>query len=825
VTGLPLAGCTFGWLHRAPLADALRALSRHGLRTIELTTAPPHVFTRHFDRYERLELARLLRRLGLQVVSVNPTFVDINLISTNPELRKASVRQLIAEIELAADLRAPYAVVVPGRRHQLAPVPGDAARAVLDDALARLTARAAELGVTIALENSPYGYLGTSAELLEVVRQWDTPSLRVTYDVANALAQEDPADGVARLAPYLALAHVSDTWRTRWAHTSVGRGDVDFAGFAAALALAGFTGPTVYELADGEDPVPRLKTDLAALEAAGWSSPQELPSSQKLLSSQESTMQRKVDVLVAGSGASGLTAAIAAAARGASVLLIERAASLGGTSALSGGRVWVPANHLPQNAGDSRDAARSYLGALFPRRYAHLTEAFIANAPAMARFVEENTPHRFVSCATYPDYHPDLPGATLGGRCLDMLPVDLSALTPMARLVRMPPGYVPMTHAEWERWRYPARFDRPLLRRRERDGIRTNGVALVAALLDGAATAGVSVEIEARLTDVTLDGNGAVVGAAVAQGGAITPVAAKAVIIATGGFDWDEALRATWLPGPQRATGAPPGNTGDALRIATRLGAATDNLAEGWWMPMLAVPGEEIDGRPSYRSLIRERAVPRQIMVNTAGRRFTDEASPYNDVGQALHRVDGHGCQNDPAYMIFDAEFLRRYPLPGVTPGAVPGWVASAGSPRGLADLIGVDPDGLERTVIRWNTACAEGVDPDFGRGGNPYDRYGGDPWSQPSPNLGPVADPPFYAVRVLAGTIGTKGGPVTDATGTVLTDRGGPIPGLYAVGNAAAFWTGDAYPAPGATLGIGMTIGYLAGGHAAIRREPGMAK
>ena len=278
MTSLPLAGCTFGWLHRAPLADALRALSRHGVRAVELTTAPPHLFTRHFGRYERLELARLLRRLDMRVVSVNPTFVDINLVSTNPEIWEASVRQLIAEIELAADLGAPYAVAVPGRRHQLAPAPDAAARAVLDAALARLTARAADLGVTVALENSPYGYLGTSAELLDVVREWDTPSLRVTYDVANALAQEDPADGVAWLAPYLALAHVSDTWRTRWAHTSIGRGDVDFAGFAAALAAAKFTGPTVYELADGEDPLPRLTSDLTALEAAGWSASQELPS-------------------------------------------------------------------------------------------------------------------------------------------------------------------------------------------------------------------------------------------------------------------------------------------------------------------------------------------------------------------------------------------------------------------------------------------------------------------------------------------------------------------------------------------------------------------
>jgi sugar phosphate isomerase/epimerase len=271
VTQLDLAGCTFGWLHRAPLADALRSLSQHGVRSIELTTAPPHLFTRHFGRYERHELSRLLRGLGLEVVSVNPSFADINLISTNPEIREVSERQLAAELELAADLGARLVVVIPGRRHLLAPAPDAAARRVLDEGLSRLVARASELGITIALENSPYGYLGTSGDLLEIVRQWDTPSLRITYDVANALAQENPAEGVARLGPYLALAHISDTWRGRWAHTSVGRGEVDFAAFAAALAKAGFAGPTVYELVDGEDPAPRLPADLAALESAGWS--------------------------------------------------------------------------------------------------------------------------------------------------------------------------------------------------------------------------------------------------------------------------------------------------------------------------------------------------------------------------------------------------------------------------------------------------------------------------------------------------------------------------------------------------------------------------
>jgi 3-oxosteroid 1-dehydrogenase len=520
---------------------------------------------------------------------------------------------------------------------------------------------------------------------------------------------------------------------------------------------------------------------------------------------------------VAGSGASGLVAALAAAAGGARVLLVERSALLGGTSALSGGRVWIPASHL-NTCDDTVGRARDYLRGLFPDRYAHMTEAFLARGPEMVRFVSQYTPHRFVACPRYPDYHPGRPGAALGGRCLDSEPADLSPMTPLVRQVRVPTGYLPMTHAEWERWRYPDRFCTGLLRRREREGIAANGVALVAALVDGAVRAGVTIRVNARLTGVSLDPGGAVSAADV--GG--ETVAVAAVILATGGFDWDENLRRTWHPGAQRATGAPPGNTGDGLRIACRAGAATDNLDQGWWMPMLAIPGEELDGKPCYRSLIRERASPRQIMVNAAGRRFVDEASPYNDVGKAMHGHDSGGCPNDPAYLVFDSGFVRRYPLPGVPPGGpVPGWVARSGSVRGLAERIGVERRGLERTVAAWNQACADGRDPDFGRGDSPYDRYGGDPAVHPNPNLGPLAEPPFYAVRVLAGTIGTKGGPVTDATGRVLTDSGTVIPGLYAVGNAAAFWVGDAYPAPGTTLGIAMTFGYLAGRHAAGAAEP----
>jgi sugar phosphate isomerase/epimerase len=267
---LPLSGCSFGWLHLAPLPDALRALAGQGFRSLELTTAPPHLSAPAAGPYEHAGLARLLTALDLQVVSVNPSFLDINLVSTNPEIREVSERQLIANIELAADLGAVYVVVIPGRLHALAPAPAEAARAVLDRGLARLVTRADQLGITIALENSPYGYLGRAGDLAGVVDSWQTPRLRITYDVANALAIEDPAEGVRQAGDRLALAHVSDTWRSKWAHTSAGRGEVDFAGFAKALAEIGFAGPTVYELVDGDDPEPRLPADLTALAAAGW---------------------------------------------------------------------------------------------------------------------------------------------------------------------------------------------------------------------------------------------------------------------------------------------------------------------------------------------------------------------------------------------------------------------------------------------------------------------------------------------------------------------------------------------------------------------------
>jgi succinate dehydrogenase/fumarate reductase flavoprotein subunit len=527
------------------------------------------------------------------------------------------------------------------------------------------------------------------------------------------------------------------------------------------------------------------------------------------------------DVLVAGSGAAGLTAALAAAQAGARVILAERTEWLGGTTALSFGRVWVPASECAR--GDSPGAARDYLTGLFSADYPDMIDAFVAAGPAMTRFVERHSAVRFAPCVNYPDYHPDRPGASPGGRALDIAPVGREALTPLAARVRTPPGYVPLTHDEWERWRFPGRFDWPLLDERNRCGVLAGGAALAAALLDGAGRAGVQVLTGTRLLGVRRGADGAVTAATVERHGRVGDIGARAVILATGGFDRDGELRAAHLPAPVTATGAAPANTGDALRIAAAAGARLANTGQGWWMPMVEIPGLAIDGAPYYQSLIRERALPRQVIVNRAGRRFTDEALPYNEFGKAMLApgADG-GYPNATAWMIFDEEYRRRYTYPGARPGdGLPRWAVRAGSIPGLAAATGIDAPALALTIDQWNRACAAGADPDFGRGTSSYEQFMGDPGASPRPNLGPLDQPPYYAVRVLPGTIGTKGGPVTDARARVLGGSGRPVGGLYAAGNAAAFWTADGYPGPGATLGLAMTMGYLAGGHAA---RPGRA-
>ena len=523
--------------------------------------------------------------------------------------------------------------------------------------------------------------------------------------------------------------------------------------------------------------------------------------------SRQPPLPTEVDVLVAGSGASGLTAALTAASAGLSVSVIESADKWGGTSALGGGRVWIPP---AAGTRDTPSSAIQYLAEVFGSDHEEMARAFVESARPMMRFIEARSRHRFVVCPNYPDYHPHLPGWSAGGRAHDAAPVSLDELCPEASDVLLPPSYLPITHEEWEDWRFPRQFDSEVIEDRRRSRTLTNGASLVASLLDGSISAGANLVKGVALVDASPAEDGSIV-ANVKRDGETATIRAAALILATGGFDADPELRSSHLPEGVSASASAPTNTGVALRVALAAGLAVENLGEGWWMPMVMVPGEEIFGQPYPRALVRERGVPHQIVVNRGGERFVNEASPYHEFVKAMNLGEAEGLPNREAWIVFDEQFRAKYSLPGLTPaGAVPSQIDADRSIAGLAHRVGIDPSALRSTIDRWNESCRTGIDPDFARGDNPYDRYYGDSRSD-HPNLGTIAEPPFYATRVFGGTVGSKGGPVTTPDGLLIDQNGMSWQGWYAVGNAAAFWTGAGYPGPGATLGIGMTFAYRA--------------
>lgn len=519
--------------------------------------------------------------------------------------------------------------------------------------------------------------------------------------------------------------------------------------------------------------------------------------------------EKNYDVIVVGSGAAGLTTAITTARSGLSTLVLEAAAEFGGTSAVSGGRVWVPNNGTPENEGDTPEAAKEYLRRVYGEDREDFICAYVDNAPRMRDFIQANSPHRFKVCPNYPDYHLNYAGATVGGRCLDMEILWRDSVRPESRQVREAPSYSPITHAEWEKWRYPQFTDAKKLAERYDEGGRTAGNALVTALLEGAHAAGAETRLSSPVTEI-LTTDGAVVGVKV---GPDEEIHANTVVLAAGGFDANSQLWDEFLPQGLGATAAVNENTGLGIATSRNLNLPLENMDEGWWMPMTFVPGETLDGRTYPRGLVRERGVPRSVIVNQAGQRFINEASPYNEFGKHMHLTDASGqTPNKVAYLIFDEGFRTRYPFPGLSPeGPLPEHVISANTLEELAHLIDVDPAALAQTVSSWNSYCADGKDLAFHRGENAYDQYYGDPWQDGNRSLGPIDSAPYYATRIYSGSVGTKGGLVTSVTGAVQSDTG-DVPGLYAVGNSAAWWTHGGYPGPGATLGLGMVFGILAG-------------
>ena len=555
------------------------------------------------------------------------------------------------------------------------------------------------------------------------------------------------------------------------------------------------------------------------------------------------------DVVVLGSGAAGLTAALAAAAGGADVGLYEKADVLGGTTAISGGIVWVPGNHLMDGI-DEVDAAERDADPAEALRYLRalagdaldvaVAEALVSAGPEMLRFVEASSPCRFRLLAGYPDYHPDVPGARpAGGRSLEPELFDLSVLGEWARqLCFWDGGARPVMLSETSFGGATEPPPASVIADRREQGVCGMGEALVGSLLAGCLDAGVTVRTGARARQlVTVDGRvagvrfDALAGEGTAgevRAGEVTVEARRGVILATGGFEWNEALVRAFLRGPMDAPAGVPTNTGDGLDMAVGAGAALGNMAQAWWAPMAHIPGEEAWGAPRHHLVLVERTRPGSIMVNAAGERFCNEAANYNALGwrvppprpghARLHHAPRPIRPGIAAWLVCDDRYRRRYPLPGCRRGAEPpSWVQRGDTLAGLATAIGVPPSTLGETVADFNRHAAAGADPAFGRGAGVYDLFNGDrTLPGAAATLGPLDEPPFYAVAIRIGALGTSGGPRTDEQGRVQARSGETIPGLWAAGNVMAAPTATVYGGAGGTLGPAMTFGYLTGQDAA---------
>lgn len=557
----------------------------------------------------------------------------------------------------------------------------------------------------------------------------------------------------------------------------------------------------------------------------------------------------RYDVLVFGSGAAGMTAAVVAAIEGLRVGLFEKALQLGGTTATSGGAIWIPANSLARAAGlhDSLDAARQYLAAQLGKLARHdLVEAYLASGPEAVDYLAERSDIRFDPMAA-PDYVSSDPGACDAGRCLVPQPFDGALLGEDFALVRPPRDAfmvlgglmvgrkeIPMLlrpFASWASFRHVAR----LLSRHARDRMRHArgtrlliGNALIARALHSARTRGVHIETGAALADLVVE-DGRVAGAQVrTRDGVRTIRASRGVVLATGGFPHSAELRRELCAAySHRHSLASEENVGDALRVARKAGAAVDEAmsSPGFWTP--ASVAKDAAGREivyPYGHL--DRGKPGAIIVNRAGRRFVNESDSYHHVVLAMF-ARGVLRPEDAAFIVCDRGFISRYGLGLVKPAPFPhgpylrsGYLKRADTLGALAQQIGVDAQGLTDEVARHNRFAESGRDEDFHRGEGAFNRYNGDARGQPNACLLPIAEAPFYAIEVVPCTLGTAIGLRTDSDARVTDADGRPIAGLYAVGNDMASVMRGTYPGPGITIGPGIVFAYRAMRHAA-RSEP----
>lgn len=548
----------------------------------------------------------------------------------------------------------------------------------------------------------------------------------------------------------------------------------------------------------------------------------------------------EVDVLVAGSGAAGMIGAISATDRGLEALIVEKGEKFGGSTALSGGVLWIPDNAVLRKLGrgDDRAEVLRYLTAVVGDRVPQTRlAAYAERGPEVIDLLQRVSRHMsFTWCKGYSDYHPELPGGRPLGRSIEPDPIDARKLGEdepylLSFDVPAPMGvwftgyearHLMMLKRTWKArsmllvaaWRVASNV---FLRRR----MKTLGAALIARLFLTLKDLGIPLWRETTVTELVVE-DGRVTGAVVLRDGQETRIRARrGVLMATGGFDHDPVLRKEHLPElgqPDFSAGAVT-NTGDGHRIGQELGADFDLMDDAWWMPSIALP------RGGVFPLVSERCIPSMIIVGKDGKRFTNESAPYVNF---VHTQIQAG--QVPAYEIFDAKARSRYQFAGILPGRPfprsfhkSGLVTVADGLDELAEAIGVPAPALRETVDRFNVQARQGRDDDFGRGASAYDHYYGDP-TLPVPNLDTIEDGPYYAVKIEAGDLGTKGGMVTDEQGRVLRPDGSVIAGLYAAGNVSSAVMGNDYAGAGATIGPAMLFAHLAMEHAAQHVDEGGA-
>ena len=539
------------------------------------------------------------------------------------------------------------------------------------------------------------------------------------------------------------------------------------------------------------------------------------------------------DVVVVGSGAAGLTAAVTASLRGAEkVIVFEKGDLIGGTTAWSGGQVWIPNNpHMPEvGIEDSREKALTYIMSLSRDMLDEsLVESYVDAGPAMVTFLEKHTPVQFYAVEGMPDYHPEFPGGSVeGGRTIECPLYPFHELGEWEHKVTPSPYFANpnITMSETPLGKaIPEIPSKEELRRRSEENERGCGQALIGRLLRACLDQNIEIRTGCGVKELIVEED-QVRGVEVETSQGLQKIrATKGVVLASGGFDWDEDLRRSFLRGPMTHPVSMETTTGDGLRMSMKAGAMLSNMREAWWIPVAVVSTEE---NPMGRVLINgQRTLPHSIMVNRHGKRFTNEAANYNAFGAAFHveDVSKFEYQNLPCWLIFDGTYAEQYGFrvaSGVEGKGVADWVTRAQSPGELADLLGIDGKNLRSSIERWNTHCENSHDPDFGRGDSAFDRWWGDPHrkGQRDATLGPLTKPPYYAVEIKSGCLGTKGGPKVDKYARVLNIEGEAIRGLYAAGNVMGSPFGMTYGGPGGTLGPAMVFGYLAANHAVSRND-----